>query len=82
MELWRKSIVIFNIISHLNPEFLTYRKDMAKMLLGIIITIMILIAVFMYLVILGGSKSKTELERRMEDAEQIRALKKWRKNDK
>ena len=82
MELWRKSIVIFNIVSNLNPEFLTYRKDMAKMLLGIIITIMILIAVFMYLVILGGSKSKSEAERRMEDAEQIIALEKWRKNDK
>ena len=52
------------------------------MLLGIIITIMILVAIFMYLVILGGSKSKTEIERRMEDAEQIIALENWRKNDK
>ena len=82
IELWRKRIVIFNIVSNLDPEFLTYRKDMAKMLLGIIITIMTLIAVFMYLVILGASRSKSEAERWMEDAEQIIALEKWRKNDK
>ena len=82
MELWRKRIVIFNIVSNLDPEFLTYRKDMAKMLLGIIITIMTLITVFMYLIILGADKNKSEVERRMEDAEQIIALEKWRKNDK
>lgn len=51
------------------------------MILGIFVIIMIIGAVFMYLVILGASKNKTEAERRIEDAEQIIALKQWRKNN-
>ena len=40
----------------------------------VIITILIILSIFMYLIIYGGSKNKTEFEKKMEDAEQIKYL--------
>ena len=47
------------------------------MIFKILLIDMIIIAVLMYLVILGASKSKTAEEREMEDKEQIEYLKKY-----
>lgn len=44
------------------------------MILKILFIIMIITAVFMYLVILGASKCKTELDRKLEDEEQSKAI--------
>ena len=55
------------------------------MILKILIINMIVIAVLMYLVILGASKNKTAEEIEQEDKEQIEQLKKYcgrQKNDK
>ena len=55
------------------------------MILKILIINMIVIAVLMYLVILGASKNKTAAEIEQEDKEQIEQLKKYcgrQKNDK
>lgn len=55
------------------------------MILKILITSTIVIAVLMYLVILGASKNKTAGEIEQEDKEQIEQLKKYcrrQKNDK
>ena len=38
------------------------------------LTILIILSIFMYLIIYGGSKNKTEFEKKMEDAEQIKYL--------
>lgn len=47
------------------------------MLVGLVI-LFILIGISTYLVILGGSKSKTEEEQRLEDEEQIRYLENYK----
>ena len=47
------------------------------MIVKILLIDMIIIAVLMYLVILGASKSKTAEEREIEDKEQIEYLKKY-----
>ncbi len=45
------------------------------MILKILLIIMLAIAFFMYLVILGANKCKTDEERKQEDEEQAKALK-------
>ena len=47
-----------------------------KMILKILLAVMIIIAFFMYLVILGANKCKTDRERMQDDEEEIKALKK------
>ncbi len=44
------------------------------MVLKILLIDMFILAIFMYLIILGASKSKTAEERRLEDIEQIEYL--------
>ena len=47
------------------------------MILKILLIDMIIVAVLMYLVLLGANMSKTAEEREMEDKEQIKYLKKY-----
>lgn len=49
-------------------------KGNRKMVLKILLIDMFILAIFMYLIILGASKSKTAEERRLEDIEQIEYL--------
>ena len=55
------------------------------MIVKILLIIMIIIAVFLYLVILGASKNKTARERELEDIEEMKYLKNYnsrrQKND-
>ena len=54
------------------------------MLLTIILVIFIGIAILMYLLILGANKNKTDMEKWIDEAEEIIANEKWRQehNDK
>ena len=54
----------------MDKTLLTIETDVLKILL----TIMLAIAFFMYLVILGANKCKTDEERKQEDEEQAKAL--------
>ena len=47
------------------------------MIVKILLIDMLIIAILMYLVILGANKTKTAEEREMEDKEQIKYLKKY-----
>ena len=49
-------------------------KGNRKMVLKILLIDMFILAIFMYLIILGASKSKTAEERRLGDIEQIEYL--------
>lgn len=49
------------------------------MILKILFIIMIIIAFFMYLVILGANKCKSDLEREQDNEEEIKALEKANK---
>lgn len=48
------------------------------MIIKMILIIMIIIAVLMYLVIVGADKCKTKEERKVEEQEEMKALAKWR----
>ena len=50
------------------------------MILKILLIIMMIIAFFMYLVILGANKCKTDRERQQDEEEEIKALKKAHKD--
>ena len=52
------------------------------MILKIIIIIFIIIAIFMYLVILGASKCKSDLERAIDDEEEAKWVSTLSKKDK
>jgi len=49
------------------------------MILKILFIIMLIIALFMYLVILGANKCKSDLEREQDNEEEIKALEKANK---
>lgn len=49
------------------------------MIVQILLLLFILNAIFLYLIILGGSKNKTDEERKIEDEEQIKYLKECNK---
>lgn len=46
----------------------------------VIIIIIVIIAIFTYMLILGANKCKTDEERRLEDEEQIKYIRKWEEN--
>lgn len=48
------------------------------MIIKIFLIISVIIAGFMYLVILGANKNKSTQEKEVEDQEQIKALREWR----
>lgn len=52
-------------------------KGKLKMVLKILLIDMFIIAIFMYLIILGANKDKTVEERKLEDKEQIEYLKRY-----
>jgi len=52
---------------------------MMKMILKILLAVMIFIAFFMYLVILGANKCKSDREREEDIEEELKALKKANK---
>lgn len=51
------------------------------MLKGFLILLVIGIATGMYLIIVGGSKNKSQYEKELEDEEQMEYLLKWRKHN-
>ena len=69
--------MFINIPSNIFRVLITYKKGNETMILKILLIDMIIVAVLMYLVLLGANMSKTAEEREMEDKEQIKYLKKY-----
>ena len=69
--------MFINIPSNILRVLITYKKGNETMILKILLIDMIIVAVLMYLVLLGANMSKTAEEREMEDKEQIKYLKKY-----
>ena len=69
--------MFINIPSNIFRVLITYKKGNETVILKILLIDMIIVAVLMYLVLLGANMSKTAEEREMEDKEQIKYLKKY-----
>ena len=74
--------MFINIPSNIFRVLITYKKGNETMILKILLIDMIIVAVLMYLVLLGANMSKTAEEREMEDKEQIKYLKKYNRKRK
>lgn len=51
------------------------------MLKGFLILLVVIIAVAMYLIVVGGNCDKSQAEKELEDEEQMEYLLKWRKDN-
>lgn len=69
--------MFINIPSNIFRVLITYKKGNETMILKILLIDMIIVAVLMYLVLLGANMSKTAEEKEMEDKEQIKYLQKY-----